>query len=81
MRLRHADALVLRGRIALDQQASELAAAEALDDAGAALTIAGQCGYAWAERDAAGGGGDDTAVDPAGLGLELGAVVGRQQSW
>ena len=50
MRLRHADALVLRGRIALDQQASPLASAEALDDAGHALTIARQCGYAWAER-------------------------------
>jgi hypothetical protein len=52
MRLKHADALVLRGRIALDQHASPLAAAEALDDAAAALTIARQCGYAWAERDA-----------------------------
>jgi hypothetical protein len=29
-----------------------LAATEALDDAGAALTIARACGYAWAERDA-----------------------------
>jgi hypothetical protein len=48
----HVDAFVLRGRIAPDQQASPLAVAEALDDAGHALTIARQCGHARAERDA-----------------------------
>ena len=52
MRLRHADALVLRGRIRLERQETALAAAEALDDAGAALTLARACGYAWAELDA-----------------------------
>ncbi|MGH8896561.1 MAG: SIR2 family protein [Egibacteraceae bacterium] len=51
MRLHHADALVLRGRITLDRVGSE-GAERALDDAEAARSLAQGCGYAWAERDA-----------------------------
>jgi tetratricopeptide (TPR) repeat protein len=60
MRLDHADALALRGRLRLDrarasgadQQALRDAGWGARDDAEAALAIARDCGYAWAERDA-----------------------------
>lgn len=48
MRLDHADALVLRGRLRLDRNDPDRAG----DDAEAALRIAQDCGYAWAERDA-----------------------------
>jgi hypothetical protein len=60
-RLAQADALALRGRIRLERshRDSTLAAKpkraaleRASDDADAALTLARQCGYAWAERDA-----------------------------
>lgn len=60
MRLNHADGLVMRGRIRLERAQSETENAEdrrpeterAQDDADAALHIARDCGYAWAERDA-----------------------------
>lgn len=60
MRLVHADALVLRAHICVDQTRAESSGAAALraaaeraeDDLEAALTIARDCGYAWAERDA-----------------------------
>jgi tetratricopeptide (TPR) repeat protein len=57
-RLVQADGLVLRGRLILSQAASEAeatlrqAAFRASDDGEAALTLARDCGYAWAERDA-----------------------------
>lgn len=55
--LDHADALVLRGRISLDQgqdagDADPVWAWRAIDDAEAALALAQRSGYAWAERDA-----------------------------
>lgn len=61
LRLAHADALVLRGRIVLDgaraaadpdSEAARIAAMRAEDDAQAALHLAQDCGYPWAERDA-----------------------------
>jgi tetratricopeptide (TPR) repeat protein len=60
MRLDHADALLLRARLELDQSGSssqasarpEDAAHRATDSCDAALQIARECGYAWAERDA-----------------------------
>jgi tetratricopeptide (TPR) repeat protein len=61
MRLAHADALVLRGRILLERGIShsvaqtnvpQLSIERAYDDADAALTLARQSGYLWAERDA-----------------------------
>lgn len=53
MLLRQAEALVLRGRLLLDQAYTDpLPAAEALDDADAAYSLARRCGYVWAERDA-----------------------------
>jgi hypothetical protein len=60
MRLDHADALLLRARLQLDQAAdsnlvfvaAEEAANRASDDSDAALQIARECNYAWAERDA-----------------------------
>lgn len=51
MRLVHADALVLRGRARLLEDAPD-AAERALDDAEEALRLAHECGYAWCERDA-----------------------------
>jgi hypothetical protein len=57
-RLVQADALVLRGSLILDWAASgaeasrHQAAFQAGDDGEAALTLARDCGYAWAERDA-----------------------------
>ncbi|MGH8903415.1 MAG: SIR2 family protein [Egibacteraceae bacterium] len=51
MRLDHADALVLRGRIVLDRDGRN-GADRALDDAQTARSLAQGCGYAWAERDA-----------------------------
>src|SRR3954468_1783638 len=57
-RLVQADALVLRGRLILSQAVSEAeatlrqAAFRASDDGEAALTLARDCGYACAERDA-----------------------------
>jgi tetratricopeptide (TPR) repeat protein len=60
MRLDHADALLLRARLELDQAvgssltftATQAAANRASDDCDAALVIAREGGYAWAERDA-----------------------------
>ena len=61
MRLVHADALVLRGRILVERARAEARGqpetmqelvARAQDDAEASRTLARQCGYAWAERDA-----------------------------
>lgn len=61
LRLVHADALVMQGRIVLeramanDLQDSEQAKTQmyrAQDDAKAGLVMARQCGYPWAERDA-----------------------------
>ena len=58
MRLDHADALVQRARIRLDRAqagpspASGTDADRAGDDLDAAVTIARDCGYAWAELDA-----------------------------
>jgi tetratricopeptide (TPR) repeat protein len=58
MRLDQADALLLRARLALDRAVggvaskSEDAAHRAGDNCDAALQIARQCGYAWAEREA-----------------------------
>jgi tetratricopeptide (TPR) repeat protein len=51
MRFVHADALVLRGRARLLEDAPD-AAERALDDAEEALRLARECGYAWGERDA-----------------------------
>ncbi|MGH8887443.1 MAG: hypothetical protein ACRDYX_20205 [Egibacteraceae bacterium] len=51
MRLHHADALVLRGRIVLDRDGPH-GAERALDAAETARSLAQGCGYAWAERDA-----------------------------
>ncbi len=51
MRLVQADALVLRGRLRLAREGGA-AALRAGDDAEAALRLARDCGYAWAERDA-----------------------------
>ncbi len=55
--LYHADALVLRGRISLDQgqdagDSDPVWAWRAVDDAEGALVLAQRAGYAWAERDA-----------------------------
>jgi hypothetical protein len=57
MRLGHADALVLRGCTVLDRELaavspSHLVLERARDDGDAALQIARDTGYAWAERDA-----------------------------
>jgi hypothetical protein len=58
MKLDHADALLARARLELDDAdglslpLAETAANRAHDDAEAALTVARECGYAWAERDA-----------------------------
>jgi tetratricopeptide (TPR) repeat protein len=58
MRLDHADALVMRARILLDRTINDTlsprrpAAERAGDDLEAALSIARDCGYVWAERDA-----------------------------
>ena len=58
MKLDHADTLLLRARLELDQAAgatrsvSEASANQANDDAEGALTIARECGYVWMERDA-----------------------------
>lgn len=51
MRGVHADALVLRGRARL-LEAKKDAPRRALDDAEAALALARECEYLWAERDA-----------------------------
>ncbi len=56
-RVYHADALVLRGRISLDQgqdtgDDDPVWAWRALDDAESALALAQRSGYAWAEREA-----------------------------
>jgi tetratricopeptide (TPR) repeat protein len=58
MKLDHADALLARARLELDRSfratlaIAEASANRANDDAEAALTIARESGYAWAERDA-----------------------------
>lgn len=61
MRLDHADGLVLRARLRFEQEKADRtgdaealrdAALRAQDDLDAALTLARDCGYAWAERDA-----------------------------
>jgi tetratricopeptide (TPR) repeat protein len=58
LRLYHADALVLRGRIRLDHAYADPAidqrvtAEQVLDDATFAATLARECGYLWGERDA-----------------------------
>jgi tetratricopeptide (TPR) repeat protein len=58
LRLHHADALILRGRIRLDHARSDpaadqlVAAEQALDDATFAARLARECGYLWGERDA-----------------------------
>lgn len=55
MRLVHADALVLRASVHLDRlrfEQNAVAPERAADDLDAALAIARDCGYAWAERDA-----------------------------
>jgi tetratricopeptide (TPR) repeat protein len=60
MRLDHADALLARARLELDQIADtdcalpsvEVSAYRAIDHCDAALQIARECGYVWAERDA-----------------------------
>jgi len=60
MRLDHADVLLSRARLELDKAvrgnlsstAAEAAANRCGDNSDAALSIARECGYAWAERDA-----------------------------
>jgi hypothetical protein len=60
MRLDHADALLSFARLELDKavrgnlssSAAEAAAYRCGDNSDAALSIARECGYAWAERDA-----------------------------
>ena len=58
MKLDHAAALVVRARLELDRvdglclSRAEAAANRAQDDSEAALTVARECGYRWAERDA-----------------------------